>query len=217
MENEEGSQTETVGTENTAENLNEEELYIEETQSEVQISEQQDPGSADPDAPADTVLIESVQEVATKDYVAEDVVEVELYVNDATEQLDECGLASNAGYPEISLFSSTQYVNSYGEQLSGDSIRLYNQMVDVYVLQNSTETIVFEFENPYFFQIPGTIEKQEDGTNKTYYNITDIDNSEEYQIMMGEIRLILQNAFNAFVYDYPEAFWLGTVVYPVYP
>ena len=99
VENEEGSQTETVGTENTAENLNEEELYIEETQSEVQISEQQDPGSADPDAPADTVLIESVQEVATKDYVAEDVVEVELYVNDATEQLDECGLASNAGYP----------------------------------------------------------------------------------------------------------------------
>ena len=206
VESEEGSLTEIVGTENTEENLIEEELYIDVTQSDVLVSEQKDSGSTDPeesDASADTVLIESVQEVPTKDYVAEDVAEV--YSEVFTEKLADCGLASDADMPAISLFSNTEYTDSYGKQLDGDAYRLYVQLVDAYVTQRGSKDLTYTFETPFTFTAEGTIEKDENGKN--YVN-WDSEKCEEYQEIKAQIAYIVQSAYGALVYDYPEVFWI---------
>ena len=107
--------------------------------------------------------------------------------------------------------SRVAYQDGYGEQLSGDMAVLYRNMKAAWVDAGSMQEVWFrvpdaqeEKEAHSFWIYP---EQQEDGTWSN-----NLAKNEEYQRLT---RAVVQQAYDAFIYDYPEAFWLGSCSYTV--
>ena len=107
--------------------------------------------------------------------------------------------------------SRVAYQDGYGEQLSGDMAVLYRNMKAAWVDAGSMQEVWFrvpdaqeEKEAHSFWIYP---EQKEDGTWSN--NLAE---NEEYQRLT---RTVVQQAYDAFIYDYPEAFWLGSCSYTV--
>ena len=107
--------------------------------------------------------------------------------------------------------SRVAYQDGYGEQLSDDMAVLYRNMKTAWVDAGSMQEIWFrvpdaqeEKEAHSFWIYP---EQKEDGTWSN--NLAE---NEEYQRLT---RAVVQQAYDAFIYDYPEAFWLGSCSYTV--
>ena len=107
--------------------------------------------------------------------------------------------------------SRVAYQDGYGEQLSGDMAVLYRNMKAAWVDAGSMQEVWFrvpdaqeEKEAHSFWIYP---EQKEDGTWSN--NLAE---NEEYQRLT---RAVVQQAYDAFIYDYPEAFWLGSCSYTV--
>ena len=107
--------------------------------------------------------------------------------------------------------SRAAYQDGYGEQLSGDMAVLYRNMKAAWVDAGSMQEVWFrvpdaqeEKEAHSFWIYP---EQKEDGTWSN--NLAE---NEEYQRLT---RAVVQQAYDAFIYDYPEAFWLGSCSYTV--
>ena len=107
--------------------------------------------------------------------------------------------------------SRVTYQDSYGEQLSADMAALYRNMKAAWVDAGSMQEVWFrvpdtqeEKEAHSFWIYP---EQKEDGTWNNH-----LAENEEYQRLT---RAVVQQAYDAFIYDYPEAFWLGSCSYTV--
>ena len=107
--------------------------------------------------------------------------------------------------------SRVAYQDGYGEQLSGDMAVLYRNMKAAWVDAGSMQEVWFrvpdtqeEKEAHSFWIYP---EQKEDGTWSNH-----LAENEEYQRLT---RAVVQQAYDAFIYDYPEAFWLGSCSYTV--
>ena len=107
--------------------------------------------------------------------------------------------------------SRVTYQDGYGEQLSADMAALYRNMKAAWVDAGSMQEVWFrvpdtqeEKEAHSFWIYP---EQKEDGTWSNH-----LAGNEEYQRLT---RAVVQQAYDAFIYDYPEAFWLGSCSYTV--
>ena len=107
--------------------------------------------------------------------------------------------------------SRVTYQDSYGEQLSADMAALYRNMKAAWVDAGSMQEVWFrvpdtqeEKEAHSFWIYP---EQKEDGTWSNH-----LAENEDYQRLT---RAVVQQAYDAFIYDYPEAFWLGSCSYTV--
>ena len=107
--------------------------------------------------------------------------------------------------------SRVTYQDGYGEQLSDDMAVLYQNMKAAWVDAGSMQEVWFrvpdtqeEKEAHSFWIYP---EQKEDGTWSNH-----LAENEEYQRLT---RAVVQQAYDAFIYDYPEAFWLGSCSYTV--
>ena len=107
--------------------------------------------------------------------------------------------------------SRVAYQDGYGEQLSDDMAVLYRNMKAAWVDAGSMQEVWFrvpdaqeEKEAHSFWIYP---EQKEDGTWSNH-----LAGNEEYQRLT---RAVVQQAYDAFIYDYPEAFWLGSCSYTV--
>ena len=107
--------------------------------------------------------------------------------------------------------SRVTYQDGYGEQLSADMAALYRNMKAAWVDAGSMQEVWFrvpdtqeEKEAHSFWIYP---EQKEDGTWNNH-----LAENEEYQRLT---RAVVQQAYDAFIYDYPEAFWLGSCSYTV--
>ena len=107
--------------------------------------------------------------------------------------------------------SRVAYQDGYGEQLSDDMAVLYRNMKTAWVDAGSMQEVWFrvpdtqeEKEAHSFWMYP---EQKEDGTWSN-----NLAKNEEYQRLT---RAVVQQAYDAFIYDYPEAFWLGSCSYTV--
>ena len=107
--------------------------------------------------------------------------------------------------------SRVTYQDGYGEQLSADMAALYRNMKAAWVDAGSMQEVWFrvpdtqeEKEAHSFWIYP---EQKEDGTWSNH-----LAENENYQRLT---RAVVQQAYDAFIYDYPEAFWLGSCSYTV--
>ena len=107
--------------------------------------------------------------------------------------------------------SRVAYQDGYGEQLSDDMAVLYRNMKAAWVDAGSMQEVWFRVpdaqekkEAHSFWIYP---EQKEDGTWSNH-----LAGNEEYQRLT---RAVVQQAYDAFIYDYPEAFWLGSCSYTV--
>lgn len=143
------------------------------------------------------LFLVAVEEVDTKLYdssAAEtDEICLELVV---TESLEEAGLADNAMLPAISLYSDTEFTGTYGAQLSEDSKVLYDAMVASYVTVRSAEQAKVTLNTKLVFSLNGV------STNEQ------LKADEGYTEAMDSFKYVIQPAFDAFIYDYPEVAWL---------
>ena len=157
---------------------------------------------------APSLAVESVTEVETKDYTGETILE-ECVVT-VEELLQESGEAGDASFSRLRMFSAGTYTDSWGSQLSEEAASVYHQMVSAFISQNSTAQVNCTLPVPYTFTTAGTIVQNEDGNNTLQW---DSENNDQYQSVRSSLTMAVQSAFDAFCYDYPEAFWLGRVKY----
>ena len=157
---------------------------------------------------APSLAVESVTEVETKDYTGETILE-ECVVT-VEELLQESGEAGDASFSRLRMFSAGTYTESWGSQLSEEAASVYHQMVSAFISQNSTAQVNCTLPVPYTFTTAGTIVQNEDGNNTLQW---DSENNDQYQSVRSSLTMAVQSAFDAFCYDYPEAFWLGRVKY----
>lgn len=148
---------------------------------------------------------ESIAENGSEENIAETDSEL-LLVTDEDEVLAGA-LASEciSGEDGISLYSNEVYTGSYGNQLDGNARALYEQMVQIYVTgYASMKTPVFIFE------LPQPVE---------FDNLKVVDgkavDTEECLEAKAILKLEVQQATDAFCYDYPQAFWFRGTSYSI--
>lgn len=149
------------------------------------------------------IYVEEIQVVDTKDYMINN--EVYILDEEITDSVQKSGYASYAAPSMLRTFSATQYTDSFGDQLNEESKCIYDALESAFIRQRSSEDISITFLNAYTFHTDGTVE---DGKL-----IWDKDNNEEYQDVVIGIRSAVQAAYDAFVYDYPEVFWISEFRY----
>ena len=154
-------------------------------------------------------FIAGIEEVETKNYAAgEDYPEPEEFVayDEVTETLEESGLASVASRPNVSLFriraAVAGYTDSYGAQLSGNAKLLYDAMVQACLG-------VCEPQDTKVMLSPA-ITCQLDNYSKDGW---DKDSDAGYQEGLSQVRYEVQSAYGAFMYDYPQVFWMSSLSY----
>ena len=146
-----------------------------------------------------------VVEFESEENIAENDSEL-LLVTDEDEVLagalaSECISAEDG----ISLYSNEVYTGSYGNQLDGNARALYEQMVQIYVTgYASMETPVFIFELPQPVEFDNL--KVVDGK---------VVDTEECLEAKAILKLEVQQATDAFCYDYPQAFWFRGTSYSI--
>ncbi len=132
--------------------------------------------------------------------LAIETVEPETEAEPETEQLPqeiqgtvcESGRASDAFMPRLRAFRSGSYTDSYGSQLEGRAKLAYDSMVDAYVQKSGT----------------GAVE-----VNLGVDTVLQYATRNEYEEVDMEVDYMVQAAYDAFKYDYPEVFWMGLVSY----
>ena len=166
--------------------------------------------SDDSDNDREVVEFESEENIAeneSEENIAENDSEL-LLVTDEDEVLagalaSECISAEDG----ISLYSNEVYTGSYGNQLDGNARALYEQMVQIYVTgYASMETPVFIFELPQPVEFDNL--KVVDGK---------VVDTEECLEAKAILKLEVQQATDAFCYDYPQAFWFRGTSYSISP
>ena len=171
-----------------------------------------DPDPAPATEPADDFIlsIEVSNPETEPDAQNAEVVEV------GPEEVSESGdvdqaSAGNSSFRMRRARSRVTYQDGYGEQLSADMAALYRNMKAAWVDAGSMQEVWFrvpdtqeEKEAHSFWIYP---EQKEDGTWSNH-----LAENEDYQRLT---RAVVQQAYDAFIYDYPEAFWLGSCSYTV--
>ena len=94
------------------------------------------------------------------------------------------------------------YASDYGEQLSGEALQIYREMVTAWGNYQTNPDLIlthsFSSADDYSFEA-----EIEDGKPVLADN-------ESYKDALEKVRLVLQQAYDAFSFDHPEAFWLAS-------
>ena len=125
--------------------------------------------------------------------------------------LDDAGEAQDASLPFFSMFADTAYGTSYGEQLDGIAAALNGEMRRQYVTERRSDALSFTLTEPITFRVDGAhVETDENGVNRL---IWDPGKCDAYISAADEICYGIQAAYDAFIYDYPEIFWMAAPEY----
>ena len=144
----------------------------------------------------------------TKDYTGETILE-ECVVT-VEELLQESGEAGDASFSRLRMFLAGTYTDSWGFSAFRRSCVCLSS--DGFCLHQPKQHRAGELHSAgsYTFTTAGTIVQNEDGNNTLQW---DSENNDQYQSVRSSLTMAVQSAFDAFCYDYPEAFWLGRVKY----
>ena len=160
---------------------------------------------------AEEALTEEILDLLA-DETEDGLIQEEEFVEEADEFEEETwgyfaaegsGTASDASNNKASVL---QNYSSYGAQLGGESRKMYDAMVSAWVTKGGTGNIVYKFSNPYILR---TNAKSVNGSLK-WDSTKDTAYQKAYKEAMNKIEYQAQSAFDAFRYDHPEVFWIGT-------
>ena len=146
----------------------------------------------------DTEIVLSVEEVT--DYASE---ETEVLTDTVEGEVLQSGLSTNAAPSLLRTFSATTFDGTYGNQLEGTAKTVYDAMVSQYVNKGLTGELTIVFSEPVTFQTLGT----PNGYGGLIWSSSE---NAEYQ---QKISYSMQAAYDAFIYDYPQVFWMNTFSY----
>ncbi len=161
---------------------------------------------------AEEALAEEILDLLA-DETGDGFIEEEEFVEEADEFEEELweyfaaegsGNASDTTYEKASVLKN---FSSYGAQLSGESRKMYDAMVSAWVTKRGTGAITYKFSAPYVLRTNATTVNGSikwDANNDTVYQ-------KAYKEAMKKIEYQAQSALDAFRYDYPEVFWMGSV------
>lgn len=128
--------------------------------------------------------------------------EEETVTDTVTFELLPSGSADTA-VPGYAFFTDSIYVDSYGGQLKESAAYVYGQMVQTYAVDQILKKIMYQpalINDPITFTLEMTIEQFE---NKEYKK------TQAYQEALGIITYALQASYDAFLFDYPQVYWLA--------
>ena len=166
--------------------------------------------------PEGELIVSGIEEVDTKNYVSPDengeMAGEVTEVMEETEAVSECGWAYSAQAPVFRLFQASVYHGSYGAQLSGQAKEIYNAMKNSYATNHTTGNITIKFTTPITFETDYIVSSVIDpSTGEKKLSVT-YDKNEDY---MNSMIYAVQAAYDAFVYDHPEVFWISAMRYQV--
>lgn len=145
------------------------------------------------------IMLLSIEDVT--DYASQP--ETEILTDTVEEQVLESGLSANAKPMLMRMFSRASFNGCYGNQLSGSAREVYDAMVREYVQERKTGVLTIQFAEPVTFQTLGT----PNGGGGLVWSSKE---NAEYQ---QKVSYSMQAAYDAFVYDHPEVFWMDTFYY----
>lgn len=117
--------------------------------------------------------------------------------------VEQSGLSENARASMLRMYALNSFACCYGDQLEGTAREIYDEMVRSYVQGKVTGTIEIFLKNAVTFQAECT----KDANGKLIWNSSE---NVEYQ---QKITYAMQAAYDAFIYDYPEVFWMDQFSY----
>ncbi len=150
--------------------------------------------------------IETIEEETESDYPAETEAACTETLAGGSGELCACGRASDAAGSERCLYAGTVFGMSYGEQLEENAAEIYRQMEES-LKKNGCVAFTCTLASPLVFAVyPSSA-----SSGRMDWRI---ESNEEYQNeIINEINGAAQSAYDAFVYDHPEVFWLGKMSY----
>ncbi len=122
---------------------------------------------------------------------------IESYTETVENSYRDSAFAEGSSVGRISFFSRTEYDTCYGNQLSGVAGELYDSMVKHYVTEDEAGEYTYGLKSPYVF--PAEISGGSIVMN------------DELEEAMLELQYAAQAALDAFLYDYPQVFWLRII------
>lgn len=143
--------------------------------------------------------IESVEQSADTLLAAEE----ETFTVEMEGELAQTGYSTDAAMVLLRTLTEESFTDCYGSQLEGNAKFVYDSMVENYVTQGKVSAYTIDFSDPITFVTLGT-------TNSSGGLDWDSSDNAEYQ---QKINYIMQAAYDAFIYDYPEIFWMSTFRY----
>ena len=150
--------------------------------------------------------IETIEEETESDYPAETEAACTETLAGGSGELCACGRASDAAGSERCLYAGTVFGMSYGEQLEENAAEIYRQMEES-LKKYGCVAFTCTLASPLVFAVyPSSA-----SSGRMDWRI---ESNEEYQNeIINEINGAAQSAYDAFVYDHPEVFWLGKMSY----
>lgn len=128
--------------------------------------------------------------------------QTETFEDTVSETVSYSGISEYAGASRYRSRSIVSFTDCYGNQLSGNAKKVYDSLVNAYVYQKITGEISISFSPALQFQTEG----QAVGDSLKW----DAAGNAEYG---RNVAYVMQAAYDAFIYDYPEVFWMGTFTY----
>ena len=150
--------------------------------------------------------IETIEEETESDYPAETEAACTETLAGGSGELCACGRASDVAGSERCLYAGTVFGMSYGEQLEENAAEIYWQMEES-LKKNGCVAFTCTLASPLVFAVYPSAAS----SGRMDWRI---ESNEEYQNeIINEINGAAQSAYDAFVYDHPEVFWLGKMSY----
>lgn len=144
-----------------------------------------------------TEMILSIEEVDNFE------AETEVFTDTAEGIVSESGQSIDARDSMLRMYAAASFDDCYGNQLDSTAREVYNAMVKWYVQDQKTGELEIALSPKVTFQTEGTL----NGSGGLNWNRAD---NEEYQ---QKITYSMQAAYDAFVYDHPEIFWMDKFSY----
>lgn len=148
-----------------------------------------------------TELLFSVEEVDNLEQPAE--IEVVTEVVEAAVSPSGSSIDASAAEMEIAVHGLTAFDGCYGNQLDGAAREVYDAMVRCYVQEKETGELKIKLNDVITFQTVGTV----DENGRLIWNSSE---NAEYQ---QKLTYVMQAAYDAFIYDHPEIFWMDKFGY----
>lgn len=127
----------------------------------------------------------------------------EEYQEEISGEVSRSFYASDAAASHLRLLAGGFAGASYGSQLEAEAKEVYDVLVSTYVMGKSTGAVTITFSSPVTFQVEAT--RNESGGLE--WNKPE---NVEYQ---QNVCYPLQAAYDAFMYDYPQIYWMTNFSY----
>ncbi|MDO4321906.1 MAG: Ig-like domain-containing protein [Lachnospiraceae bacterium] len=138
-------------------------------------------------------ILLGIEKVDTAENIPETEFGIEL-MQTGEEQVQESGYASCAVFPKMRAYLAGSYTDSYGAQLSENARGIYNAMKAAYV--DSRKAV-----------------GNEPTLSITLTSALDFQDAAGLEQAKELVRHSMQSAYDAFIYDFPEVFWMGAPTY----